>query len=241
MSERIILAGTERLLKPVIAQILAIHQLIDRKDIGNVYGIPIQSYQESVKFLPQCHLYFKQVIGSIDNTFGAVSAQVSFRIINESAETFTPAKALALAQKINTEFGGSSPYAFNKGKHLYSYYAPNQGMQGKFYTDNETTAKRIIRSVLGLQNLIFKDDYFKDATKTADLNTPADGNQGRELIYGESRKVPRRLPQAQVVFESAELLLHGLPKAICLVDMSGKKHEPLIKGYMPAGMQGGGA
>lgn len=236
MSDRIILAGTERLLKPAIANILAINQLLQNKDIGQVYGTPVQSFQELVKFKPQVHLYFEQQTGVIDTDFKAVEAQLSFRIMNESAETMTPDKALALAKKINSSFGGSSPFFWEKGKHLFSYTAPLQGLQTKIYTTGETEAKRVLRNILELQNFTFNDDYLKDCSRTADLASPSNGDQGKEHIYGESRKLPRKLPVATVQFIYAEMLLHGLPNAICLVDQTGKKSEPLIRGYLPQNM-----
>lgn len=237
MSDRIILAGTERMLKPMISQIMALHQLLQYKDIGQVYGTPVQNFQELVKFKPQIHLYFEQVTGLIDSEFGAVTARLSFRIMNESAETMTPDKAKALATKINSSFGGSSPFHWEKGKHLFSYSAPNQGVQTKIYTTNESEAKQVIKKILGLQNFTLNDDYLKDCSRTVDLASPQDGNQGKEMIYGTSRRLPRKLPLATVQFTYAEMLLHGLTHAICLVDMTGKKHEPLIRGYLPISMQ----
>ena len=237
MSDRIILAGTERLLKPMISQIMALHQLLQYKDIGTVYGTPVQGFQELVKFRPQIHLYFEQADGLIDSEFGATRARLSFRIMNESAETMTPDKALALAKKINSSFGGNSPFYWEKGKHLFSYHAPHQGMQTKIYTTNEAEAKQVVKKILGLQNFTVDDDFLKDCSRTVDLATPQDGGQGKEMIYGESRRLPRKLPVSRVVFTYAEMLLHGLPNAVCLVDMTGKKHEPLIRGYLPANMQ----
>lgn len=44
MSEDIILSGSEEMLKPVIALLVGIHQLIENRDIGDIVGIPLEQY-----------------------------------------------------------------------------------------------------------------------------------------------------------------------------------------------------
>lgn len=50
MTERIILSGKAAMLKPVITQIIALHQLIENRDIGEFVGSPIE---EHVRARPQ--------------------------------------------------------------------------------------------------------------------------------------------------------------------------------------------
>lgn len=47
MAERIILKGRTEMLKPIITEILAIHQLIRNRDIGEYVGQPINEYARS--------------------------------------------------------------------------------------------------------------------------------------------------------------------------------------------------
>jgi hypothetical protein len=44
MTEEIILSGAEETLKPIIALLIGIHQLIENRDIGDVVGMPLEEF-----------------------------------------------------------------------------------------------------------------------------------------------------------------------------------------------------
>lgn len=44
MTEEIILSGTEETLKPIIALLIGIHQLIENRDIGDIVGSPLEEH-----------------------------------------------------------------------------------------------------------------------------------------------------------------------------------------------------
>jgi hypothetical protein len=44
MAEEIILSGSEETLKPIIALLIGIHQLIENRDIGDIVGMPLEDF-----------------------------------------------------------------------------------------------------------------------------------------------------------------------------------------------------
>lgn len=87
-------------------------------------------------------------------------------------------------------------------------------------------ASELINRALDLQGHSFEWENF---------NTIASGNpQGkypdlgeREIILGQSVRLPVRRPNVAVKFRRATLYLSGLPKPIILIDLSGKAIDPI--------------
>lgn len=212
------------------AKITIFRELVQKTHLRpEIYGIPVQSFQESVKFKPQVTLHFSQDMVDVDREYGAVTGEISFRIVNETSETMTPANAQALANRINTAFGQSNGFVWHKHNERYSYYDPEHGYNLQILATSETEAKRVIEQVLDIQSHTPNwAKHFRDATKRQDLSTST-SNPGSEFIYGESRKLPRHLPRADVRFRYAEMKLHGLANPVNLVDLSGLRINPLVR------------
>ena len=94
-----------------------------------VYGIPTTIYQENNKFVPQILLYFIEDIEDVEENWNPVAGLVKVRVVGESYDTITEAKALTLANKIKTEFAANNGYIWRKGKVICSYKDLDAGLQ----------------------------------------------------------------------------------------------------------------
>jgi hypothetical protein len=91
---------------------------------------------------------------------------------------------------------------------------------------NETEAKKVIEQVLDVRNHAPNWAQHLDGTtkKKTFATVP-----GTHMILGKTRRKPRERPIATVRFRYAELKLHGLPNDLQLIDMTGFRHNPLVK------------
>ena len=217
---------------PIITQLMGMHQLLADRDIGNVYGMPVDRWHESriVTHRPQVTLIFIEKDSEVEATYTPISAELSFRLMTETEATMTPAKALILATKINVLFGGTTPFSWKKGRELWGYIDPARGYHLQINAWNQVEAKKIIGKILDIQahppnySEFLKDWAKRDSINNTPIIPPTD------TIYGEARRRPRRLPIGNVLFRRAELTLEGLNKPILLVDLTGSKQKALVKG-----------
>lgn len=212
---------------------MALHQLLDGKDIGANYSIPVLTFQNQFEFHPQVTLVFKQTLAEAnpnmtettdaDDLKEPVTGEISYRIINETHETMTEGKALALAQKIKAKF--AIPVCqWTKGIINYTYWDEKKGYKFRLATGAEAEARRLIEMVLDLASQSPDWDLLREHIPKATY--PVKPN--KKLIYGLVKRPPRRRPEETVKFKYAEMHVWGVPKAITLVDISGKRHNPLI-------------
>lgn len=190
-----------------------------------MYGIPAQDFQESIKFHPQIKLFFQEDWDRVDqeNGFYPTRSEIHFRLMGETAESLTPAKARDYATKIRNIFCTGKGFVWKRGKEFWSYIDMHKGYYFKLYTDDKQEAQNIINKVLDVQNHTPDwDKYLKDATKRRDLKATSP-MPPTELIYGKRRRLPRNKPVAYVRFKYAELHIHGLPQPITLVDKGGTR------------------
>ncbi|UBF28327.1 hypothetical protein K9N68_10850 [Kovacikia minuta CCNUW1] len=190
-----------------------------------IYGIPTESYQQSVKFHPQIKLYFHEDLNDVSDDYQPVTAEITFRVMNETSESFTKANATVFANKIRTEFATGNGYRWRKGRLKLSYRQPERGYHLIIAAHSESEGKEVIGKVLDIQNHSPNWDYL---TVSQLDNTPPTVPPTRR-IYGEMRREPRRRPIAWVRFRWAELHLWGMPKAITLVDRSNRRRDALVK------------
>lgn len=193
-----------------------------------LYGIPTQSLQESVKFLPQIRLFFSEDLDLTEDTYSPVEAEHTFRLMGETEESMNEAKARILANRIKTLFCEPNGFVWKKGKELWLYKDLSRGYKLQISAWNESEAKKVVEQILDIQQHTPDwKKYFSDATKRTNLKaTPA--TPPKRLIYGKQRREPRHLPIAYVRFRYAELKLWGMPNDIQLVDKTGTRRNPII-------------
>jgi len=193
-----------------------------------IYGIPVPTYQETLKFKPQIQLYFHEDLQDVDRDYSPVTGEISFRLMDETAASLSEANLQTYASKINTSFASGSGFVWRKGKILCAYTDREHGYSFRMLCRNAAEGKRVIEQVLDIQNhnpnwkylTINENDQPSDAYPTI----PA-----TERILGESRRMPRARPIASVRFQTAFLHIRGIPRAIVLIDRSGRHRVSVVR------------
>lgn len=191
------------------------------------YGIPVASYQETRKFKPQIKLFFQEDFADVDPDFPPVTGEVSFRLANHTHETITPAIAQQFATRIDTSFATGAGRVWRKGKDMASYTDKARGYQLQLLSRSEADARILIESILDIQQDTpdwSKMNYSSNQEEMTAYPTlpPVD------FIYGDSRRLPRKRPIADVRFMSAFLHVWGMPNPIVLVDRTGAHSTALV-------------
>lgn len=189
-----------------------------------VYGIPTTSFQDSVEFHPQVKLFFTEDLHEADEDYGAATAEISFRLMNETSQTVSESNARTIANRIKSVFASGGGYRWQKGKNKYSYRDPQKGYHFIMACASEGEAREVIGKVLDIQE--HAPDW--DLLTESKPNRSYPANPGTQRIFGKTCKKPRRRPQRYVRFRYAELHLWGLPNPIILVDRTGVKQRPLV-------------
>ncbi|PSB32265.1 hypothetical protein [Chlorogloea sp. CCALA 695] len=227
MSDRIILKGHTKLLKPVITQIMAIHQLIESKDIGTIYGEPSREYQVRRKFKPQVELFFKEDEEDVQVGYTPVEGKITFRIMGEETNTLSNANLTTLARKVKEVFGVDNGYIWRKGKELYSYSDWDKGYQLQLLSRSESNARELILKVLSIQTDTFVLKNMQ-LCKNQDELIKYPYEPPTQIILGKSVKVPRYRPNVEVRFQYAAAHIHGLPNPKLLYSRTRNKKNALV-------------
>lgn len=180
-----------------------------------------------VKYKPVVTLYFQQDRGSVADGYAPVTAEIAFRLMNESTESITKANLETLAKKIKLEFASGQGFTFNKGKNIAHYLNKTQGYSLAVYVSNEAEGLSVVRKVLEIQGHSFDDEFFRitEPKKTSVNNT------GEQIVAGKKYKKARWRPTATVRFQWSSILINGIPEAIYLVDRSMSKPFALESVY----------
>lgn len=221
---KIVLQGTRRELMQLIPQLVAFKQMLQEFDNRGLYTIPVTTFQDTWTFHPQIKLFFDQQKHETRDGFPRVTGEISYRVMGETSETFTPANARVRAQRIKQLFAEPELFVWQKGKLRVSYADQANGYQFQLLVKNESEARKIITRVMEIEGktptwdkltLHESNKTFPDTTATV-------------RIYGEQRKLPRRRPREDIRFRYAELHLWGIPKPVALVDTLGKLEQPIV-------------
>jgi len=205
-----------------LAQVVALHQMLREKDIGEFYGEPIASFQARRKFKPQIVLHFLQPPADIKQNYPRLDGRISFRLMGEESTTITDQKMEAWARKIKNRFGGTTPLEWRRGKELWCYADWDKGYQLQLLVEAGQEAKRIVEQILDIQG--HSPDWKNLFRNTNEQPFDRyDETPGSQLILGKMERRPRQRPLARLVFTYAELHLHGLPKPKVLYSVSSKR------------------
>lgn len=189
-----------------------------------IYTMPTDRYQQDVKFAPQVTLYFREDLDDVEEGYKPIDSEISFRVKNESYQTFSPADAQSLANRINLEFGVGDGYRWHKGRTKLSYRDKENGYQFSVNAYSESEGRAVISKVLSLQS----DTLSGDKLTVSELGATPATLPPTESIYGKARRLPRRRPVGYVRFRYAECHVWGLNKAIILVDATGRRPGALV-------------
>lgn len=190
-----------------------------------LYGIPVTTFQEQFKFLPQVRMYFSEDLHDVEHGFRPLEAEVTFRLVNETSASMTEAKARAIATKIRTLFCASGGFRWKKGREKWIYKDQSRGYDIRLLAWNVEEAKKLIEQILDIESHAPNWDKYLDGTEKKKVYQTVPGMQ---LVYGKERRQYRDRPIGYVRFQYAELKLHGLPNDVQLVDRSGTRRNPLL-------------
>jgi hypothetical protein len=192
-----------------------------------IFGVPSELYQESVVYRPQVQLHFWQDVDAVPSGLAPARTRISFRLTNETPESFTPTEARLLAAKIRTEFMSGGGYRFSRGKKKFMYIDKARGYNLKLLVLSESEAREVIGKVHDLRS--HTPDW--DNLTEVSTNKAFPENPGTHRVYGQTVKKIRYRPTAMVRFRSAELHIHGLANAIVLNDMTGYHKNAIEKRF----------
>ncbi|MGD1906449.1 MAG: hypothetical protein ACFB0C_10710 [Leptolyngbyaceae cyanobacterium] len=184
------------------------------------YGIPVAGFHESRRFKPQISLYFQEDEGDVEPGFSPVSGQITCRIMNHTSSSLNPSVAQTYANRINSEFAIGGGYIWKKGRTMVTYTDREKGYKLQLLCFSEAAGTQLITKVLDIQN----DTPDWSRMNVSANNAPAQAYPpipDLELVYGQSRRLPRKRPVADVRFQFAVLNIHGLQNPQPLVDRSG--------------------
>lgn len=233
---KIVLQGTKEELMVLIPQLMAMHQLLKNKDIGTVYAYHNDLNSVRRKGKPKVGLYFledsnfnkKAAPNKIPEGRRRLDGLIRFRLMDESTQSFSQSNATALATKIKDIFGSNGGFVWNKGRTIYSYCDWERGYQFQLLCKTETEAKRIVSSVLLLQNHIPDWKNF-NTVKNDEETTKYPENPGTHVVMGETLTLPRERPLVDVRFQYAYVSLDGVKEPINLYDRKHRKVGALVE------------
>jgi hypothetical protein len=189
----------------------------------DVYGIPIPDRDAEVVYKPQVTLNFIQDKDAVPNNYQPITAQISFRLMDETYKTISNSNIKTLANKIKIELATGEGYRWTKGKILCLYQDKEKGYDFQVYAATENEGEQVIKKIISIQNHSFETDFFRHSTpKRNSDNTPS-----TELILDETRRKPRWRPTGYVRFAWADLAVWNVKEPITLVDLTGLKRNPM--------------
>lgn len=223
----IILRGRSKLLEPVVTALMGFYMLLERKDVGTIYGVPSQVWQSEREFKPQILLTFKQDAEDVVSGADPIDGRISFRIMDEVATTISRGELTVLATKIKTLFIDGGGYVWGKGKKMCSYTDWNRGYQFQLLCSTESEGRQLVTKLLDIQTHV--PDWSKFSANSNDAPDLAYPDlPGVQTILGDTVKIPRKRPIANVRFQHAVAHIHGLSKPVALCDRSRKLVNPLV-------------
>lgn len=190
-----------------------------------IYGIPSDAFQQRVEFAPQVKLYFHEDLDEVEAGYRPIEAEITYRVMGETSESLTEAKARAIATRIRSEFCAGGGYRWHKGRVKAIYKHPERGYHLQLNAYSVAEAKQVISKVLDLNS--HTPDWDRLIHSEYDNSPPI--VPPTKLVYGKSRRMPRKRPVGYVRFRWAELHIHGLQRAVNLVDRTNRRKGTLIR------------
>lgn len=215
-------------LTATIGRMLLFDLVVSRKLAGGAAGLENSPpYTVNRRQKPQVLLFFLEDLADVEPGYRQVEGRISIRIMDESVDSFSQAKAMALAQRVKTAFGAGGGFVWKKGRNQASYSDWEKGYQLQLLISDKNEGRRIVEQVLDLQQQSPDWEFFNysenESPSQAFPSLPP-----TQIILGKSRRLARRRPRADVRFQYAVLKLAGLPNPIALYDRSGTYPEPLV-------------
>lgn len=192
-----------------------------------IYGLPTTSFQEVRKFLPQIQLYFLEDFEDVEGGYARVSGEISFKLMNQTAETLSEAELRSYGNRVKSSFGAANGFVWKKGKVMASYYEQKKGYRLRLFCRNDTEARRVIEQALDIQSHT-PDWKFLNISENEEVSQAFPTIPPTDLILGRTRRLPRKRPIADVRFQYAVSHIWGLPNPVVLYDRVFKFRKALV-------------
>jgi hypothetical protein len=218
------------LIMPKDSQNMALHKqmtfyfVVHRAHLKpDIYGIPADTFQEEVKFRPIIQLFFKQDDEAVPDGYRALRGQISFRLMNETSTTITRTELTRIATNIKAEFATGNGLIWTRGKVKRVCKDSENGLNLSILCNSESEGTQIIQKVYD----VLGKTYDQDKCTTVNPERNSVNVPGSQTILGKVEKKRRWRPTANTRFTHAVALIHGAPKAIVLIDRTGRYLDPL--------------
>jgi hypothetical protein len=192
-----------------------------------IYGIPVQEFQPDRRFKPQIKLYFLEPWDNATHSVEKIpqaEGEITFRLMDQSSETISRAKAESLARAIKQEIA-TPALVWEKGWFKATYLDLERGYDLRLLVKTKTEGERIVKKVLGIQNHAFDRDNFQFVEHDRTYSV----NPGTHRIYGRTVKKPIKRRRVDVKLRYAQLLIWGQPNPVNLVATSGSRLRNVIE------------
>jgi len=187
-----------------------------------VYGIPMQSFNESTKFKPQIRLFFSELPELVEEGYSPVHGEINWCLVKESSTTLTEAELKNIAIKIKANFApGDKPIIWERGNKKYTYLDKDKGFDFRMLAASESEARDIMQRIFNVSG--YSADWTL-LTEHLPNKTSINRSPGTNLILGKPIKKSRYRPRTRLRFRYAEALIHGLPKGITLLDYTNRRY-----------------
>lgn len=143
MSERIILKGRTEFLKPIITQVLAVHQLLENRDIGEFVGYPLEEF---VRAKPQS-LNLKILFYSVQTP--PWRAEAGKRLVRATYAIPNVDKAAIEWTRIKIACGGDNGYLWGRWRATANL---DDGRQMQVHGGSEGEAEERLKALQALSN-----------------------------------------------------------------------------------------
>lgn len=233
VDNKIILKGNAKLLKPVITEIMALHQLLENLDIEGGGGDEKEMYPGR-RYHPQIRLHFTEDTNyrqTVNNpAYQGLKREIgrlTFRLMNETSETISKGELSRISRAIKDLFGINGGYVWNKGKELYCYADWAKGYQLQMLVPSATQARDLVTKILSIQGHTPQWIFLTKSENQAELERYPETPQTK-IILGETVTLARVRPRVEVRFRYADARVHKLMKPIILFDRTSKKVGALV-------------
>lgn len=187
-----------------------------------IYGIPQTNFQEIHKFSPQVRLHFSEDAADVEQGFAPVRSEITFRLKNETSETVTETKARVIANSIKSRLA-TPPFVWQRGWFKATYLDKEKGYDFRLLVSTQAEGIRVVRAILGIQQDTFNPQLYQFSARE-DPAAAFPTLPETKIIYGKTRRLPRKRPRATIVFRRAELLVWGIG-GVCLIDLTGRRSD----------------
>ncbi|MBC1197865.1 hypothetical protein H0901_22085 [Microcystis aeruginosa BLCCF158] len=184
----------------------------------DVYGVPIDSFQEEVTFRPIIQLFFRQDNAAVPDDLQPLRAQISLRLMGETSQSITKSKLIQIGNKIKTELATGRGFVWSKGKLKRVCKDSENGLNLNILCINEREGTEIIKKIYEVLSLSYDENNCTTVNPERNsVNIP-----GNQTILRKTVKKKRWRPTGNVRFTHAVALIHGLSTSVVLVDRTGR-------------------